>query len=75
MCPTSVMFMIWVTRKPSNIRARRIRSASIWLRRFPRWAYRYTVGPHVYIVTWPSSMGTTSSIRRVSVLYSRMGPI
>ena len=53
MCPTSVMFMTRVTENPSSSSARRMRSESMYVRKFPRCAVRYTVGPHAYILTWP----------------------
>ncbi len=68
MCPTSVMFMTSVTVKPSSSSARRMRSESMYVRKFPRCAVRYTVGPQAYILTWPGSTGRTSSSSRVSVL-------
>ena len=40
-----------------------MRSASRFERRFPTWAKRYTVGPHVYIRTRPGSSGSTGSTR------------
>ena len=48
-----------------------MRSASRYERRFPTWAYRYTVGPQVYIRTRPASSGTTGSTVRVRVLRRR----
>ncbi len=68
MCPTSVMFITSVTAKPSSSSARRMRSESMYVRKLPRCAVRYTVGPHAYIFTWPGSTGRTSSSSRVSVL-------
>src|SRR5690242_20955199 len=67
---TSVRFMTCFTLHPRRRSVRRSRSSNRNVRKLPRCAGLYTVGPHVYINTVEPSAGANGSIVRVSVLRS-----
>src|SRR5665213_2877880 len=68
---TSVRFMTWSTPHPRSLRTRRKRSSNRNVRKFPKCAGLYTVGPQVYMRTVRPSAGANGSVSRESELKRR----